>query len=85
MTRAATQVTAGWRATCECPPAPTVPAVVLDPFAGSGTTLAVAVQERRFGLGFEASTEYLRLAEARLQAAWEERDGALFARAGVSG
>jgi DNA modification methylase len=40
--------------------------LVLDPFGGSGTTLAVAKKlERRF-LGFELSAEYARLVEKRL-------------------
>ena len=43
--------------------------VVLDPFAGSGTTLAVARKlDRRF-LGFDLSTDYVAAAEKRLAAA----------------
>src|SRR3990167_8778402 len=40
----------GWRPTCECCYAEEIglpPAVVLDPFAGSGTTLVVARQHGR--------------------------------------
>lgn len=40
--------------------------VVLDPFAGSGTTLAVAVEEGREGLGIELNPEYLPLLHKRL-------------------
>jgi DNA modification methylase len=40
--------------------------LVLDPFAGSGTTLAVAKKLRRRFLGFELSAEYARLVEERL-------------------
>jgi site-specific DNA-methyltransferase (adenine-specific) len=41
--------------------------VVLDPFAGSGTTLAVAKKLGRRWLGFELSKEYARQAQARLK------------------
>ena len=41
--------------------------LVLDPFAGSGTTLAVAKKLRRRFLGFELSAEYARLVKKRLR------------------
>jgi DNA modification methylase len=40
--------------------------IVLDPFAGSGTTLEVAVANGRRGIGLELNPEYVRLAERRL-------------------
>src|SRR5207248_293129 len=40
--------------------------VVLDPFAGSGTTLAVAKKLRRKWIGFELSQEYTQQATARI-------------------
>jgi site-specific DNA-methyltransferase (adenine-specific) len=43
--------------------------VVLDPFGGSGTTLAVAKKLHRQWLGFELSPEYAQQIEARLAAA----------------
>lgn len=43
--------------------------VVLDPFGGSGTTLAVAKKLERRYLGFELSPEYAAQIEARLEAA----------------
>ncbi len=43
--------------------------LVLDPFAGSGTTLAVARKLDRQALGFELSAEYAARAQARLAAA----------------
>jgi DNA modification methylase len=43
--------------------------IVLDPFMGSGTTLAVAAQEGRDGIGIELNAEYIELAHQRLAAA----------------
>lgn len=40
--------------------------VVLDPFAGSGTTLAVAERLQRDAIGFELNPEYIKLIEKRL-------------------
>lgn len=48
-----------WRPTCGHDAAP-IPAIVLDPFCGSGTTLLVARQLGRVGLGFDLSETYLR-------------------------
>jgi site-specific DNA-methyltransferase (adenine-specific) len=42
--------------------------LVLDPFAGSGTTLAVAKKLKRRYLGFELSPEYAARVQARLDA-----------------
>ena len=39
---------------------------VLDPFAGSGTTLAVAAEMGRSGIGCELNPEYIELAEQRI-------------------
>ena len=52
---------------CACPDttAPTRPAVVLDPFSGTGTTPAVAHALGRHGIGVDLSSDYLRLAEWR--------------------
>lgn len=43
--------------------------IVLDPFLGSGTTLAVANSLGRRGLGIELNPEYIELARARIQRA----------------
>jgi modification methylase len=40
--------------------------VVLDPFAGSGTTCLAAKQDKRHFVGYEINADYCRLAEARL-------------------
>lgn len=42
--------------------------VVLDPFAGSGTTCLAAVHDGRHYVGYDTSEEYIRLAENRLRA-----------------
>jgi hypothetical protein len=58
--------TLGWRPSCNCAAAPAVPMTVLDPFAGTGTTLLVA---RRLGLkaiGLDLSPDYSALARARV-------------------
>ena len=61
---------------CACPDttAPTRPAVVLDPFCGTGTVPAVAHVLGRHGIGIDLSADYLRLAE------WRCNDPALRAK-----
>jgi len=61
-------LTTGWRPACTCGGSP-VPCTVLDPFAGSGTTLAVAVHLGRSGIGCELNGEYINLAKQRIAAA----------------
>lgn len=41
--------------------------VVLDPFAGSGSTCLAALQTKRFFVGYEKSRRYVRLAERRIR------------------
>ena len=41
---------------------------VLDPFAGSGSTLIAATQEGFTAIGIEQSAEYIEIAERRLEA-----------------
>ncbi len=41
--------------------------VILDPFAGSGTTCVAAAQDGRHYVGFEINKDYCNLAERRLQ------------------
>lgn len=46
--------------------------VVLDPFAGSGSTLVAAAQAGRIGVGIELRPEYARVAVDRLAEATGE-------------
>ena len=41
--------------------------MVLDPFVGSGTTLNVALQEGRDGIGFEVNETYVKNARDRIK------------------
>jgi len=56
----------GWSAGCDCESADPVPCVVLDPFAGSGTTGKVAVELGREFIGVELNPEYADLAAKRI-------------------
>ncbi len=60
--------TVGWEPSCACNAA-RIPATVFDPFAGSGTTLAVAVANGRSGIGCELNPDYIALAEQRISEA----------------
>lgn len=64
--------TVGWKAGCACDKAP-VPAVVLDPFGGAGTTVLVATRLVKTGAGCgrraiasELNPEYARMARKRI-------------------
>ncbi len=56
--------TLGWQQGCKCN-ADKVPSIVLDPFAGAGTTLWVAKKLNRRAVGYEISEEYCQLALER--------------------
>ena len=61
--------TLGWRQTCRCDAGAPVPATVMDVFAGSCTTLLVAVRLGRRALGIELLPRYCALGWKRLHAA----------------
>lgn len=61
------RTTKGWAATCACGCTDVVPCTVLDPFCGSGTTLAVALKHGRHGIGLELNESYIDLAHDRIR------------------
>ena len=56
-----------WSPTCDCAAAEPVPAMVLDPFAGAGTTGLVADRLGREAILIELNPDYARMAEQRIQ------------------
>lgn len=57
--------TTGWRPTCECNAGDPQPCCVLDPFGGSGTTAAVAIELGRRAIVCELNPSYLELINQR--------------------
>lgn len=57
--------TSGWEPCCDCN-ADVVPAIVLDPFMGAGTTGLVARKLHRNFIGFELNADYVKIAEKRM-------------------
>jgi DNA modification methylase len=64
----------GYVCACPTPDAPTRPSVILDPFCGTGTSVAVANHLGRHGIGIDLSADYLKLAR------WRCNDPALRAK-----
>jgi DNA modification methylase len=58
--------TVDWQPTCQCN-ADTIPATVLDPFSGAGTTCLAAARLGRHGIGLELNPEYVTLSIQRIE------------------
>jgi hypothetical protein len=65
----------GYACACPEPTAPTRPAIILDPFGGTGTTALMAKALGRIGISVDLSADYCRLAE------WRTTDPGELARA----
>ena len=65
---AADKYTVGWLPTCKHDTADVKPCVVLDPFAGAGTTGLVANRLGRDAVLIELNPAYVKMAKARIQA-----------------
>lgn len=61
-----TAITLGWSPSCACDAGDPIPCTVLDPFLGSGTTVAVATSLGRDGVGIELNPAYVALAHKRI-------------------
>jgi len=59
------RLTTGWSSNCSCGAA-SKPALVLDPFCGSGTTGVVALKSGRDFIGVELNPDYVQMARRRL-------------------
>ena len=60
------RVDLGFRKVCSCETRRVVPCLVLDPFMGSGTVLAVARRLGRRSVGIDLNSEYATLARERI-------------------
>ena len=58
--------TIGWQPSCQCGTAETVPCLVLDPFLGSGTVAAVAIEEGRRWVGCDLDARNAALVTGRI-------------------
>lgn len=56
----------GWGPGCKCDAGEPIPAIVLDPFSGAGTTVMVAVRLGRRGIGCDLNSEYVEMSRRRI-------------------
>jgi DNA modification methylase len=56
----------GWEPSCDCDKE-IIPAIVLDPFSGAGTTALVALKNNRNYVGIELNSEYINISEKRIK------------------
>ena len=63
-----TAMTIGWQPSCHCDAGEPVPATVLDPFGGAGTTALVANRNGRHAILCELSPTYAGMAARRIRA-----------------
>lgn len=68
--------TLGWTS-CSCSPPQYRPGIVLDPFAGSGTTAVVAKRLQRSSISIELAEHYIPIIKQRLDFGHETIDGAI--------
>ena len=61
-------IVGGYRPSCSCPPLPSVPCRVFDPYAGTGTTLVAALELGCEADGIELKPQYVSYAIERLSA-----------------
>lgn len=66
--------TKGWEQTCDCETSDTNPGIVLDPFAGAGTTCLVAKQLGRRFLGIDLNPDYVAMAQKRVGVTVDDPD-----------
>ena len=59
--------TIGWKKTCHCQTDEITQSKVLDPFAGSGTTLQAAMELGQKFVGIELNPDYITFIQSRLQ------------------
>lgn len=58
--------TVGWKPTCDCDAGEPIPATVLDPFNGAGTTGIVSIKHNRNYIGIELNPAYIELTKQRM-------------------
>lgn len=69
-------ITVGWMPTCGCPDNKgDARCIVLDPFAGSGTTLLEAYNNGRDSIGIDLKKEYAEIAAGRIRKEGDFQEG----------